>query len=245
MASTVSVPMEEVFGDWGQVEDSTGQAPPHHTPPAPTSEWEHVPMNTGFTMDSSLGTQQYMNPPLQPSPFETVQSMDVDESGDPHISPPASPPHPATEVPDGEQADYDVEEDPHQSHQVGGNSADHPWGPPLAEEDEVDEDDDLTLTLGVGEDAEDEVPLDSLTLEETPAPVTSKRDISQVTRGRKSSNPAAYPQWTAGSKSNKIGESPHPDWHHPSNNMVPDPSPQTGAAESSGGRDTHPIYLAG
>eukprot|EP00971_Amphidinium_carterae_P327784 6459325-Amphidinium_carterae.1 len=133
---------------------------------------------------------------------------------------------------------------------VGANADDHPWGPPLAEEDEVD-DDDVTLTLGVGADAEDEVPLDSLTLQEAPSALTSKRDISQVTHGRKSSNPAAYPQWTAGSKANKIGGGektggkPHPDWHHPSNNTSPDPSPEAGAAASSGGRDVHPIYLAG
>eukprot|EP00971_Amphidinium_carterae_P088225 1745214-Amphidinium_carterae.1 len=245
MASTVSVPMEEVFGDWGAVGDSTGEAPIHPTPPVHTQEsWEAVPLNTGFTMATDLGTQQYMNPPLHPSPFETVQSMEVDETGDnPHVSPPPSPPHPPTEVPEGEQADFDVEEDPHQ---VGTNADDHPWGPPLAEEDEVD-DDDLTLTLGVAADAEDEAPLDSLTLQKAPTALTSKRDISQVTRGRKSSNPAAYPQWTAGSKANKIGGSPHPDWHHPSNNMVPDPavatpSPGTGAGSS---RDTHPIYLAG
>eukprot|EP00971_Amphidinium_carterae_P294483 5847070-Amphidinium_carterae.1 len=65
MASTVSVPMEEVFGDWGAVGDSTGEAPVHPTPPVQTQEsWEHVPMNTGFTMNTEVGTQQYMNPPL-------------------------------------------------------------------------------------------------------------------------------------------------------------------------------------
>eukprot|EP00971_Amphidinium_carterae_P152150 3015740-Amphidinium_carterae.2 len=109
MASTVSVPMEEVFGDWGAGVDSTGEAPihPHHAPPVPTYEsWEAVPVNTGYTMDTELGTQQYMNPPLHPSPFDTVRSMDVDETGPP-VSPPPSPPHAPTEVPEGEQADYD------------------------------------------------------------------------------------------------------------------------------------------
>eukprot|EP00971_Amphidinium_carterae_P344934 6485624-Amphidinium_carterae.1 len=109
--------------------------------------------------------------------------MEVDETGgNPHMSPPPSPPHPATEVPEGEegeQADFDVEaeEDPHH-HQVGTGEDDHPWGPPLAEADEDEvEDDDLTLTLGVGDDAE--VPLDHLTLQEAPTALTSKRDISQ------------------------------------------------------------------
>eukprot|EP00971_Amphidinium_carterae_P294334 5844225-Amphidinium_carterae.1 len=102
MASTMSVPMEEVFGDWGTGGESLGDPPIHPTPPVPTSEsWEQVPVNTGFTMNSDMGTQQYLNPPLHPSPFETVQSMEVDQSGDnPHQSPPPSPPHPATEVPD-------------------------------------------------------------------------------------------------------------------------------------------------
>eukprot|EP00971_Amphidinium_carterae_P347595 6489675-Amphidinium_carterae.1 len=96
--------------------------------------------------------------------------MEVDETGDnPHMSPPPSPPHASTEVPDGDQADYSVEEDLH-------NPNTHPWGPPLAEED----DDDVTLTLEVGADVEDEVPLNTLTLQDSPNPVTSKRDITQV-----------------------------------------------------------------
>eukprot|EP00971_Amphidinium_carterae_P314172 6244951-Amphidinium_carterae.1 len=58
MASTVSVPMEEVFGDWGTGGGSTGDQPIHHPPPVPTSEsWEQVPMNTGFTMNTEVGTQ--------------------------------------------------------------------------------------------------------------------------------------------------------------------------------------------
>eukprot|EP00971_Amphidinium_carterae_P313137 6223180-Amphidinium_carterae.1 len=49
MASTVSVPMEEVFGDWAAMADSTGEAPAHPTPPIPTEggSWEAVPLNTG------------------------------------------------------------------------------------------------------------------------------------------------------------------------------------------------------
>eukprot|EP00971_Amphidinium_carterae_P310980 6179929-Amphidinium_carterae.1 len=247
MASTVSVhTMEEAFEDW------SGEAPVHPTPPDQNlASWQEVPLPSNYTMPTDVGTQQYLNPPLHPSPFDTVQSMqsmEVDETGDnPHLSPPPSP-HAPTEVPEGEVADYDVEEDPTAgSHIVGANTDPHPWGPPLAEED--DNDDDITLTMGGGEDMDDEVPLNSLSLQDSPNPVTSKRDITQIGQSRKSSNPAAYPQWTAGSKSNKIsGEKSsgknHPDWHHPSNNQSPDPPAGSGAA-SSAGRDVHPIYLAG
>eukprot|EP00971_Amphidinium_carterae_P101040 1998884-Amphidinium_carterae.1 len=62
--------------------DSTGEAPAHPTLPNPSSEgsWQDVPINTGYTMATDLGTQQYMNPPLHPSPFDTVRSMEVDET---------------------------------------------------------------------------------------------------------------------------------------------------------------------
>eukprot|EP00971_Amphidinium_carterae_P068700 1360271-Amphidinium_carterae.1 len=166
--------------------------------------------------------------------------MEVDEAGEnPHLSPPPSP-HAPTEVPAGD------------AHVVGANPDVHPWGPPLAEEDEIDDDVTLTLGAGTGEDMEDEVPLDSLTLQEAPNLVSSKRDVTQVGHVRRSSNPAAYPQWTTGSKANKIGGDKaggknHPDWHHPSNNQSPDPVTGTGAASSGGSaaRPSHPIYLAG
>eukprot|EP00971_Amphidinium_carterae_P315842 6278390-Amphidinium_carterae.1 len=81
MASTISVhstPMEEAFGDWS---GSTGEAPAHHPTNHPDQDqsvegsWQQIPLNTGFTMATDVGTQQYLNPVLQPSPFETVQSV--------------------------------------------------------------------------------------------------------------------------------------------------------------------------
>eukprot|EP00971_Amphidinium_carterae_P140530 2784969-Amphidinium_carterae.1 len=82
MASTVSVPMEEVFWDWTGMADSTGEAPAHPTLPDPSIEgsWQEVPINTGYTVATDMGTQQFMNPPLHPSPFDTVRSMDMDET---------------------------------------------------------------------------------------------------------------------------------------------------------------------
>eukprot|EP00971_Amphidinium_carterae_P128810 2551216-Amphidinium_carterae.1 len=180
--------------------------------------------------------------------------MDVDSTGlgtDPRQSPPQSP-HAPTEVPEreGERADYDVDDaEAGEVHVVGANPDVHPWGPPLTDEDDDDETT-LPMATGAGEDMEDEVPLDSLTLQEAPNPVSSKRDITQVGLVRKSPNPAAYPQWTKGSAANKIGgagDKNHLDWHHPSNNQSPDPA--SGAASSGtragAARPVRPIYSAG
>eukprot|EP00971_Amphidinium_carterae_P210077 4167685-Amphidinium_carterae.1 len=232
MASTVSVPMEEAFGDW------TGEAVP---PPEPSDHqmgggtggidsWQNIAANSVMTLPTQdLGetpypTQQFMDPPLHPSPFETVQSMEVDQSavGTQHPSPPRLRCGPTSDQ---------------ETHAVGANADDHPWGPPLTDD-----------TLPIGDDAEnmeDEAPLSAL--QEAPAPVTSNRDLTQIGYQRRSSNPAAYPQWTKGK--NKIGsipeDKPHPDWHHPANNVTPDRV--AGAASGSGQnpRPTHPIYMAG
>eukprot|EP00971_Amphidinium_carterae_P153673 3047155-Amphidinium_carterae.1 len=66
MASTVSVhstPMEEAFGDWS----GTGEAPARPTLPDQSVEgsWTQVPLNSGYTMATDVGTQQYLNPALQ------------------------------------------------------------------------------------------------------------------------------------------------------------------------------------
>eukprot|EP00971_Amphidinium_carterae_P113825 2255621-Amphidinium_carterae.1 len=91
---------------------------------------------------------------------------------------------------------------------------------------------------------EDEAPLTEL--QDTPTPVSSKRDLTQMGYQRRSSNPAAYPQWTQGQ--NKIGsipeDKPHPDWHHPANNLTPDRAAGEASGSGQNPRPSHPIYMA-